>query len=75
VALTCNSTCLTILLRSCYRFIPTSSRRTRIPTVIAMSDDNEGRSNARGIIGFILVFGVFNLILYLTTGFFIIPLK
>jgi hypothetical protein len=43
--------------------------------VIAMSDDNEGRSNARGIIGFILVFGVFNLILYLTTGFFIIPLK
>lgn len=40
-----------------------------------MSEDNEGGSNARGIIGFILVFGVFNLILYLTTGFFIIPLK
>jgi hypothetical protein len=69
------SICLSALLKSCYRIVASDSRFTPTPTVIAMSDDNEGRSNARGIIGFILVFGVFNLILYLTTGFFIIPLK
>jgi hypothetical protein len=40
-----------------------------------MSEDNGGNSNARGIIVFILIFGVFNLILYLTTGIFLIPLK
>lgn len=37
-----------------------------------MSDDNEG--SAKGWIIFILIFGVGNLILYLTTGIFIIPI-
>ena len=41
-----------------------------------MSDDNEGGSSGiKGILGFILVFGVLNVILYFTTGFVLIPLK
>jgi hypothetical protein len=41
----------------------------------AMADDNENSSGIAGILGFILVFGVINVILYLTTGFVLIPLK
>lgn len=40
-----------------------------------MADDDDG--NGKGIIGciiFVLIFGVGNLILYLTTGIFIIPI-
>jgi hypothetical protein len=40
-----------------------------------MADDNENSSGIAGILGFILVFGVINVILYLTTGFVLIPLK
>lgn len=39
-----------------------------------MSDDDEG-SGFKGIIIFILIFGVGNAILYFTTGIFLIPLK
>lgn len=40
-----------------------------------MADDDENKSGLAGIIWFVLIFGVFNLILYLTTGIFLIPLK
>lgn len=40
-----------------------------------MADDDEGGSGIVGILIFVAIFGVGNLILYLTTGFFIIPLK
>lgn len=41
-----------------------------------MGDNNEGGSNpVVGWIIFILIFGVGNLILYLTTGIFIIPIR
>ena len=39
-----------------------------------MSDENNG-SGAKGIVIFIAIFGVLNLILYLTTGVFLIPKK
>ena len=39
-----------------------------------MSDDGDG-SGLKGILVFILIFGVGNVILYLTTGFVLIPLK
>ena len=39
-----------------------------------MADDGNGGS-IKGIVIFILIFGVGNLILYLTTGIFLIPLK
>ncbi len=39
-----------------------------------MADDDEG-SGIWGILIFIAIFGVGNLILYLTTGVFLIPLK
>lgn len=39
-----------------------------------MSDDGEGRNPIVGWIIFILIFGVGNLILYATTGIFIIPI-
>jgi hypothetical protein len=39
-----------------------------------VADDNEG-SGVKGILIFILIFGVINAILYFTTGFFLIPLK
>lgn len=39
-----------------------------------MADDDEG-SGIMGIIIFVAIFGVGNLILYLTTGMFIIPMK
>jgi hypothetical protein len=39
-----------------------------------MADDDEG-SGFMGILIFILIFGVGNVILYLTTGFVFIPLK
>ncbi len=38
-----------------------------------MSDEGEG-SSLKGWIIFILIFGVGNLILYLTTGIFLIPI-
>ena len=40
-----------------------------------MADDDEKGSGIAGVLGFILVFGVINVILYLTTGFILIPLK
>lgn len=40
-----------------------------------MADDDERSSGLVGFLGFILVFGVINVILYLTTGFVLIPLK
>lgn len=40
-----------------------------------MADDDEGGSGIWGILIFIAIFGVGNLILYLTTGMFLIPLK
>ncbi|MDB5306506.1 MAG: hypothetical protein JWO38_708 [Gemmataceae bacterium] len=41
-----------------------------------MSDENNGGSSGiMGILGFLLIFGVINLILYLTTGFVLIPKK
>lgn len=39
-----------------------------------MSDDGDG-SNFKGILIFLLIFGVGNAILYYTTGIFLIPLK
>lgn len=39
-----------------------------------MSDDGDG-SNLKGILIFLLIFGVGNAILYYTTGIFLIPLK
>jgi hypothetical protein len=39
-----------------------------------MSDDGDG-SSLKGILIFILIFGVGNVILYLTTGFVLIPFK
>ena len=39
-----------------------------------MADDNEG-SGIMGIVIFLAIFGVGNVILYLTTGIFIIPMK
>jgi hypothetical protein len=39
-----------------------------------MSDEGNG-SGWKGLLIFILIFGLGNLILYLTTGFFIIPIK
>lgn len=39
-----------------------------------MSDDGDG-SGLKGLIIFVLIFGVGNVILYLTTGFVLIPLK
>ena len=39
-----------------------------------MSDDGDG-SGLKGILIFILIFGVGNVILYLTTGFVLIPFK
>ena len=38
-----------------------------------MSDEEGG--GAKGIIIFLLIFGVGNYILYMTTGFFIIPIR
>jgi hypothetical protein len=38
-------------------------------------NDDDGGSKLKGIIIFILIFGVGNAILYYYTGFFIIPLK
>jgi hypothetical protein len=40
-----------------------------------VADDNEGGSGVIGILIFILVFGLINLILYLTTGWVLIPKK
>lgn len=40
-----------------------------------MADDDEGGGGFIGILIFIAIFGIGNLILYLTTGIFIIPLK
>lgn len=40
-----------------------------------MADDDESGSGIWGILIFIAIFGVGNLILYLTTGVFLIPLK
>lgn len=39
-----------------------------------MADDDEGGKGWIGWLVFILIFGVGNLILYLTTGIFIIPI-
>ena len=39
-----------------------------------MSDEGEG-SNFKGILIFVLIFGVGNAILYFTTGHILIPLK
>ncbi len=39
-----------------------------------MSDDGEGGS-LKGILIFILIFGLGNVILYFTTGFVLIPFK
>src|SRR5262245_24355019 len=39
-----------------------------------MSDDGDG-SGWKGLLIFILIFGLGNVILYLTTGFLIIPIK
>ena len=37
--------------------------------------DDDGGSGWKGLLIFILIFGVGNVILYLTTGFLIIPIK
>lgn len=39
-----------------------------------MSENDDGGSSLKGWIIFILIFGVGNLILYLTTGIFLIPI-
>jgi hypothetical protein len=39
-----------------------------------MSDDDSDGSGVKGWIIFILIFGLGNLILYVTTGIFIIPI-
>lgn len=39
-----------------------------------MSDDEEG-GGIKGIVIFVLIFGVGNYILYATTGIFIIPIR
>jgi hypothetical protein len=51
-----------------------SNARRRYREDGAMADDDEGGSGW-GILIFIAIFGVGNLILYLTTGMFLIPLK
>ena len=40
-----------------------------------MAEEEGSNSSIKGIIIFILIFGVGNAILYLTTGIFLIPLK
>ena len=40
-----------------------------------MSDEGDGSGSLKGLLIFVLIFGLGNVILYFTTGFVLIPLK